>query len=49
MAAVAGEFEPTSEVDDVRWVRFDRLDEHLTHPRELVVVRGLRLVSASAA
>jgi 8-oxo-dGTP diphosphatase len=49
MAPVGGGFEPTHEVDEVRWVRFDRVAEHLTHRRELIVVRGLRVVSASAA
>lgn len=49
MTPVDGEFEPNGEVDDVRWVRFDRLAEVLTHPRELHVVRGLRVVRSSAA
>lgn len=44
-----GSFEPTDEIDDVRWVRADRVDEHLTHVRELVVVRGLRVLSTAAA
>jgi 8-oxo-dGTP diphosphatase len=49
MAPVEGRFEPTAEVDEVRWVRIDRVGDVLTHPRELVVVRGLRAVSSSAA
>lgn len=49
MAPGDGEFTPTDEIDAVRWVRLDRLAAHLTHPRELVVVHGLRVVSSSAA
>jgi hypothetical protein len=49
MTPGVGAFEPTDEIDAVRWVRLDRVGDHLTHPRELVVVRGLRMVSASAA
>ena len=49
MAPGVGAFEPTDEIDAVRWVRLERLDVHLTNPRELLVVEGLRLVAASAA
>ena len=49
MAPGVGAFEPTDEIDAVRWVRLERLDVHLTNPRELLVVEGLRLVTASAA
>ena len=49
MAPVEGEFEPSGEVDEVCWVRLDRLRDRLTQRRELVVVRGLRVTRASAA
>ena len=49
MTPVDGEFEPNDEVDEVSWVRFDRLAEVLTQPRELQVVRGLRVVRSPAA
>jgi 8-oxo-dGTP pyrophosphatase MutT (NUDIX family) len=49
MEPVGGAFEPTDEIDAVRWVRLHRLADHLTNPRELLVVQGLRLVTASAA
>ena len=49
MAPVDGEFEPTREIDDVRWVRVEKLADHLTHLRELVVVRGLRVARSTAA
>lgn len=45
----SGSFEPSDEVDEVRWVRYERLDLALSQPRELIVVRGLVAVVGHAA
>jgi 8-oxo-dGTP pyrophosphatase MutT (NUDIX family) len=49
MQGVRGEFRPNDEVDDVRWVHLDRVGELLTYAHDLVVVSGLRRVSANVA
>lgn len=49
MVPEGGTFEPTKEVDEVRWVRYERLGDVLTQQRELVVVRGLLVAPRRAA
>ena len=49
MQALGGEFTPNREVDEIRWLRLDRVGALLTHARDLVVVEGLRDVQRSCA
>ena len=44
-----GEFRPNREVDEIRWLRIDRVGELLTYHRDIVVVAGLDIVFASVA
>jgi 8-oxo-dGTP diphosphatase len=41
-----GEFRPNNEVDEVRWLRTDTLDELLTADRDLLVVSWLQVINA---
>jgi 8-oxo-dGTP diphosphatase len=49
MQVVCGEFQPNDEVDDVCWTPLGRVGELLTYEHDLVVVSGLRVVSAAVA
>jgi 8-oxo-dGTP diphosphatase len=49
MQAVRGEFQPNSEVDQIRWTPIVLVGDLLTHEHELDVVSGLRLVRADIA
>jgi 8-oxo-dGTP pyrophosphatase MutT (NUDIX family) len=42
-----GEFRPNDEVDEVRWVRLDRISDVLTYDRDALVVAGLQHVHFS--
>lgn len=44
-----GLFRPNREVDEVRWLRLDRVGELLTYERDILVVAGLDRVFASVA
>ena len=46
MTAVAGEFRPNREVDEIRWLAVDDAPRVLTYVHDLVVVAGLHLVRA---
>lgn len=45
----SGSFRPNAEVDAVRWVGLDEVDEVLTAPQDRLVVAGLRVVRTSVA
>jgi 8-oxo-dGTP diphosphatase len=49
MQQVAGQFRRNREVDEFRWVRFDRADGFLTYERDVVVVAGLQVVFSAVA
>ena len=49
MQEVAGQFRRNREVDELRWVRFDRAAESLTYQRDVIVVAGLQVVFAAVA
>lgn len=49
MQEVAGKFRRNREVDEMRWVRFDRLADALTYEHDFVVVTGLQVVYAAVA
>ena len=49
MQEMSGKFRRNREVDELRWVRFDRLGEVLTYEHDLVVVAGLQVVYAAVA
>jgi hypothetical protein len=49
MQQVAGQFRRNREVDELRWVRFDRAGEVLTYERDVVVVAGLQVVFSAVA
>jgi 8-oxo-dGTP pyrophosphatase MutT (NUDIX family) len=49
MQEVAGQFRRNREVDELRWVRFDRAAEALTYQRDAIVVAGLQVVFAAVA
>jgi 8-oxo-dGTP pyrophosphatase MutT (NUDIX family) len=44
-----GVFRPNREVDEIRWLRLDRVGELLTYERDALVVAGLDRVFASVA
>jgi 8-oxo-dGTP diphosphatase len=44
MTPAAGEFTPTDEVDDVRWVAVDAAESVLTYQRDREVIDALRRV-----
>ncbi|MGZ4764052.1 MAG: NUDIX hydrolase [Ilumatobacteraceae bacterium] len=46
---LAGQFRRNREVDEIRWVRFERAGEALTYERDLVVVAGLQVVFSEVA
>jgi 8-oxo-dGTP diphosphatase len=46
MEPVDGVFEPHDEVDEVRWLPLDRVDEQLSYERDRVVLRPLRARSS---
>jgi 8-oxo-dGTP diphosphatase len=43
MQPTAGEFAPNGEVDEVRWLRLERVAEWLTYEHDLEVVAGLEV------
>ena len=49
MQAVAGDFEPNDEVDEVRWVPLDQVPALVTYARDADVVDGLRQLAATAS
>ena len=49
MTEVAGQFRRNREVDELRWVRFDRASDALTYQRDVIVVAGLQVVFAAVA
>ncbi|MCU1394459.1 MAG: hydrolase [Ilumatobacteraceae bacterium] len=49
MHDASGLFRPNGEVDQVRWVRLDRVDELMTDARDSTVVAGLHRLFAAAA
>ena len=48
MQEVDGKFRPNEEVDDVRWLRTDQVDQLLTTERDLLVVSWLHGINAGA-
>jgi len=44
----AGAFQPNDEVDEIRWLRLDRVGELITYERELIVIAGLHRATAAA-
>jgi 8-oxo-dGTP diphosphatase len=49
MRELDGEFRPNDEVDEVRWLRTDTLDELLTTDRDILVVSWLHEIKADVA
>jgi len=49
MSEPEGLFRPNGEVDEIRWLRLERVGELLTYARDVVVVEGLQRVHASVA
>jgi hypothetical protein len=48
MQELDGEFRPNKEVDEIRWLRTDLVDELLTTDRDLIVVSWLQGINADA-
>ena len=49
MSEPEGLFRPNGEVDEIRWLRAERVGELLTYARDIVVVEALQRVHASVA
>ena len=49
MHEIDGQFHPNAEVDEIRWMRSDRIAEVLTSAHDLIVVAALRPLHATVA